>query len=154
MWVLLLNIHDDLVEPFDDFEDDYNVDIEDCTITYLLNINDADGDSVICDDGMTHYDTTIVNAMKGEAAFFYGVNLMLFSTISLPLLFAGITKKNLKVSALSVLTVFFIFMAMFSISSDEESFFSLIAMAWVAIPMSYYVWMSPWPEEVTTTEAF
>ena len=107
MWVLLLNIHDDV------------------NAAYVL-----------------------------EAEFFYAVNLMLFSTISLPLLFAGITKKNLKASALSVLTVFFIFMAMFGIGSDEVSFFLIITGAWLAIPMSYYVWMSPWPEEVPNTEAF
>lgn len=89
-----------------------------------------------------------------EAAFFYGVNLMLFSTISLPLLFAGTTKESLKVSAVSVMAVCFIFMAMFWIESSLESFFLIIAMAWFSIPMSYYVWMSPWPEEVPTTEAF
>jgi len=147
MWVLLVNIHDEIVDPFDDFEDDYDVDIEDCTIDHgpIGPMN--------C-DGITHYQSTVANAMEGEATFFYGVNLMLFSIISLPLLFAGITKKNLKVSTVSVLAVFFIFMAMFVSSSGSESFFLTIVMAWLAIPMSYYVWMSPWPEEVATTEAF
>jgi hypothetical protein len=148
MWVLLVNIHDDIVDPFDDFEDNFAVDIEDCTIGH-----GSDGE-INC-DGITHYQSTVANAMEGEASFFYGVNLMLFSIISLPLLFAGITKKNLKVSAVSVLAVSFIFMAMFifHMTGDEIIFF-IIAMAWLAIPMSYYVWMSPWPEEVPTTEAF
>jgi hypothetical protein len=173
MWVLLLNIHDDIVEPFDDFENEkpqttgswsynyyyYDVDIENCFHHPQYPPGNTGSAVFFCkesqnSENLEYTNLDVSNAMVGEAAFFYGVNLMLFSTISLPLLFAGITKKNLKVSALSVLTVFFIFMVMFSTNSNKESFFSLIAMAWLAIPMSYYVWMSPWPEEVTTTEAF
>ena len=88
---------------------------------------------------------------KMEKAYFaYGYNLMLLTTLVIPLLVSGLTKENLWVSLCSMAASFTIYIGLFytfDYSSDEFVKSGFLAIAWLSIPLSYYVWMYPWPQE-------
>ena len=87
------------------------------------------------------------------ADFAYGYNLMLLTTLVIPLLVSGLTKENLWVTLCSMAASFTIYICLFynfnysSFFSDQVVRSGFLAIAWLSIPLSYYVWMSPWPEE-------
>jgi hypothetical protein len=146
MFVIFTAIHAEIVQPISDFEAREDIDIADCVFD---NRNDR---FVEC-NGFVLDDNQVRNAMLTEADFLYSVNLMLFSGLAVPLLFSGFTKKSLKVSAISILAVFAIFIAMFSLPQKSEIGTELL-LSFLAVPLSYYVWMAPWPvEKLSVIEA-
>jgi hypothetical protein len=146
MFVIFTAIHAEIVQPISDFEAREDIDIADCVFD---NRNDR---FVEC-NGFVLDDNQVRNAMLTEADFLYSVNLMLFSGLAIPLLFSGFTKKSLKISAISILAVFAIFIGMFSLPQKSEIGTELL-LSFLAVPLSYYVWMAPWPvEKLSVIEA-
>ena len=94
---------------------------------------------------------------RQSADFAYGYNLMILTTLVFPLLVSGLTKENLWVTLCSIAASFTIYIGLFytfdhSLNDFEASV--ILAIAWLSVPLSYYVWMSPWPQEKLQKEAF
>ena len=97
-----------------------------------------------------------------QATLAYSFNLMILTAFIFPLLLSGLTKENLMVTLCSILASFTIYLGLFSrfaisgatnIESNPFIWLQLIV-AWLSIPLSYYVWMSPWPEEKIKERVF
>ena len=91
-----------------------------------------------------------------QATLAYTFNLMILTAVIFPLLLSGLTKENLMVTLCSILASFTIYLGLFSTFARQGNLDDFIGhqftwiqliVAWLSIPLSYYVWMYPWPEE-------
>ncbi len=94
--------------------------------------------------------------IETQATLAYTFNLMILTAVIFPLLLSGLTKENLMVTLCSILASFTIYLGLFSDFARQGYGSTFVGhpfiwiqliVAWLSIPLSYYVWMYPWPEE-------